>query len=143
MVTGTNQTHDFDGDIEPFPNGVFWTVRIPSGSVAVDLSKATASLHVSNLAIPDYFTAANALNLLGQGPSVPATVSYDVEWSGVLGTSKERNLSEGYVGDFIHDTATLAWSATESGFSFVSHAANTSTSMFAQIGRERNERFFS
>jgi hypothetical protein len=34
--------------------------------------------------------------------------------------------------------ATLSFSASQAGFTFVSDAANTSTSVFAQLGRESN-----
>jgi hypothetical protein len=47
------------------------------------------------------------------------------------------------VGEFMHSQATIEWSMTEAGFSFVSDAAKTSTSDQAVIGRERNGKFFS
>jgi len=40
------------------------------------------------------------------------------------------------------DNATLAWSAEEEGFKFVSDPEDTSTTVFAEIGQERNGVFF-
>jgi hypothetical protein len=44
----------------------------------------------------------------------------------------------GFRGLFKENQATLSWSASQTGFSFVSDAANTSTTVFAQLGREAN-----
>jgi hypothetical protein len=43
----------------------------------------------------------------------------------------------------IVDTATMGWSAHTKDFKFESDPANTSTTIFAAIGRERNGVFFS
>ncbi len=43
----------------------------------------------------------------------------------------------------IEDSATIRWSARRKDFKFVSDPANTSTTVFAEIGSERNGEFFS
>ena len=43
----------------------------------------------------------------------------------------------------IVDTATMGWSAHRKDFKFESDPANTSTTVFAAIGSERNGVFFS
>jgi hypothetical protein len=93
-------------------------------------------MHVADFAIGDF---GNVFNALTGGPSVPATVSFDVDWSGVDARVKIRNDSTDFAGEFIHNSATLAWSATQTGFSFTSDAAE---SHFAEIGHERNGVFF-
>ncbi len=112
---------------------------VPPSSVTVDLDTGSASLAVSNLAVEDYHDLANALK---DGPSVPATVSFHVAWSSMTRRVKIRDTSSGFAGQFVENTATIAWSATEAGFSFQSDPASTSTSMFAEVGKERNGVFF-
>jgi hypothetical protein len=94
-------------------------------------------VHVSNLALADY---GNVVNALTGGPGVPATVSFDIDWSGVDERLKIRNPSTDFAGEFIRNSATLSWSASEATFSFISDPL---VSHFAEIGHERNGVFFS
>ena len=48
------------------PVGLFWTIPIPSGGVAVDLSNGTASMHALRIPIFDYQTRNNSF--YGGGP---------------------------------------------------------------------------
>jgi hypothetical protein len=121
----TSQVHDFNPGIEA--SGLFWTTPIERDSVRVNLGAGSASLHIVDLEIEDYGTVVNALR---DGPSVEASVSFDISWSGVDERVKIRNRS----------TATLDWSASnESGFGFQSDPL---ASHFAEIGKERNGVFF-
>jgi hypothetical protein len=86
--------------------------------------------------VEDYFTVGNALV---DGPSVEASVSFDLNWSGVDERVKIRNRDTGFAGEYIRNAATLVWSASEAGFSFQS---NPHGSGFATIGHERNGTFF-
>jgi hypothetical protein len=134
----STQVHDFNPGIAP--NGVFWTVAVPASAVDVDLDAGTARLQVTNLALKDYFTIANSL--FGGGPSpINATVSFDVIWGGVTARAKIRDAAKGFAGEFAHTGATIAWSASESGFSFASNASGQAVA-FAEIGHERNGVFF-
>jgi hypothetical protein len=105
--------------------------------VRVNPGAGQASLNVTNLPIDDYGNVANALV---EGPSVNAFVSFHVDWSGVQERLNLRNPATGFAGEFVHNAATLGWSANEAGFSFV---ANPLSSDFAEIGQERNGAFFS
>jgi len=127
--------HDFNPGIAA--NGVFCTAPIDRGSVKVSLGKGSASLHVDDLDVEDYGDVVNALQ---DGPSVEASVSFDVNWSGVEERVKIRNRDAGFAGEFVHNSATLQWSASESGFSFASDPLDSD---FAEIGQERNGVFFS
>lgn len=49
----------------------------------------------------------------------------------------------GFAGEFIRNAAQMQWSATAGDFVFESDALGTSSSSFAEIGRERNGVFFS
>ena len=132
----TSQIHDFNPGIEE--SGLFWTTPIDPGDVTVDLGAGTASLHVRDLDLEDY---GNVVNALQDGPSVPATVSFDVTWAGGgHHRTRIRNTDQRFVGEYIRDTATLVWSAREHGFAFRSDPLKSG---FAEIGSERNGHFFS
>jgi len=94
----------------------------------------------SNLDIRDFHDIVNSLQ---RGPSVPAEVSFRIRWSGVKARVNVRDTTNQFVGHFIEDTATVNWSSKQEGFKFVSDPAKTSTTVFAEIGRERNGVFFS
>jgi hypothetical protein len=85
------------------------------------------------------------VNALQDGPSLEAAVSFDVAWSGVAERVKIRNTETDFAGEYVRNSATLVWSATnESGFSFDSDPSDPlSNSEFATIGHERNGSFFS
>ena len=111
---------------------------LPDNSVQVNLGHATASMALTNYAIPDYPDFANFAN---NCPSLPGMVTFDLQWTGVLQRVKDHNPAQGYTADFLYDTAAIAWSGQQGTFSFVSDPASTSTSQFAAIGHERNGRF--
>jgi hypothetical protein len=129
----TSQVHDFNPGIE---GGLFWTIAIDRGSVRVHLGEGSASLHVADLDVEDYHDVVNALL---DGPSVEAAVSFDVNWSGVTDRVKIRNTDTDFAGEYVRNSATLVWSASESGFSFQSDQQSAD---FATIGHERNGAFF-
>lgn len=137
QVAPANQIHDFNPGTTP--SGLFWTVPVSNDDVQIDLDNATAFMRLTDFDLEDYHTLKNAIL---DGPSVPASVSFTIQWSGVLQRVAESSTTETYRGQFIHDTATVAWTAQEQGFSFVSDPAETSTTTFAEIGRERNGVFF-
>jgi hypothetical protein len=102
-------------------------------SVEIDLGRARASFHVVNFPLIDTIPS----------PNPASTVSFDMEWSVKTADLKVSDFVNGFAGDYSECSATIAWTAQEPGFSFASDAASTSTTRFAEIGRERNGRFFS
>lgn len=116
---------------------MFWVQAISADSASVDLAAEKASLSVTSLAIPDFHDVINALK---GGPSVPAFVSFDVKWSGATRRLGIRNETDGFVGRYIEDKATIKWSAVQKGFKFESEPKQSS--VYAVIGRERNGVFF-
>src|SRR5205085_4688797 len=106
--------HDFNPGIH---HGVFWTIPVPGESVQVDLEDATASIDISNQDVEDYH---NIVNALMNGPSIPSTVSFHVRWFGVQERVRVRDQKQRFVADYIDDKATIAWSASRKGFTFVS-----------------------
>jgi hypothetical protein len=134
---------------------VFWTNFIPGSSVKVKDGQSEdgttsnvdqhgefgdgESLDVHQLALFDYFSVGNALI---DGPSIDAKVSYDVRWASG-GTS--LTIDDGKKFHFAgrRTSATISWSAHESGFRFESSPAHTTLTNFALVGRERNGVFYS
>ena len=118
---------------------MFWTVPIVKSSVKVDPGSGRASLVVSDLDMEDYF---NVVNALQDGNSNEAAVSFEVHWAPGIKHFKVRDEATGMAGEFIRNTATMAWSAESGGQSFVSGPEESSSSLSAQVGHERNGVFF-
>lgn len=119
-------------------------------SLEVEFNSARASLHAEGLPVPDAHDLANSLTH-GQGlPSmgipaiapVPASVSFDVQWSGEIDRATVVNEAQTFRGDFIKTGSTIKWSSVQDGFSFESEDPDPSRSFGATIGREQNGVFF-
>jgi len=123
------------------PGGLFWTVPVPSHSVTIDPDRGEASFELANFPLLDF---GNFCNDVQHGPSVFAAVSLNARWSGVIRRAKVRNAAEGFAGHFAITNGTLEYSASvpANHFEFVSDPAAASTNVFAQIGHERNGKFF-
>jgi hypothetical protein len=145
----TTQIHDYAPAI--LPSGLFWTMPIHPNSLEVEFNSARASMHVEGLSVPDAHDLANSLTN-GHGlinppippiAPVPATVSFDVQWSGEISRATIVNEAQNFRGDFIKTGSTIKWSSAQSGFSFESEEPNPARNIGATIGRERNGVFFS
>jgi len=137
------QIHDLNPSTFP-PVGLFWTIKLPEDSVEIEFGRGKASLQASDVPIFDYGTSINAL-FGGGPPAVPGLVSFKVVWSGVGQRVHIRNTDPvygGFAGEFIRNTAKMEWIATVGDYEFVSDPLATSSSLFAEIGHERNGSFF-
>ncbi len=128
---GQGHIHDFNAGIPP--SGLFWTAAVPMSSVEANVGMVRASFHVADFPLVDTIPS----------PNPAATVSFDMEWSATTAHIKVSDFVNGFAGDYRECSATIVWTAQEPGFTFASDPANTSTTRFAEIGRERNGRFFS
>jgi hypothetical protein len=156
----TPQLHGYDPGITPspgftLPGGLFWIKRIPKEAVDVHLGDGRASMHVKDLPVLDWGSNGNSISggkLFGKG--VPATVSFDIQWSGITRTVKigPNDVTDGFAGLFQETGATMSWSskqdsqlsppnANTNGFMFVSDPAGTSKKSFAEIGHDHNGSF--
>jgi hypothetical protein len=134
----STQVHDFDPGFSP--NGVFWTMPLPRDNpLTIDFEAGAATL-IADLDVLDYTSIPNAGVF---GPAVPANVKFDLRWSGPIKRDITfQDSTRTFRGRFLENQATLSWSASRSKFAFVSDAANTSTSVFAELARESNGLFF-
>jgi hypothetical protein len=137
-------------------NDVFWMVEVDDDAVEVDFDRGKARLHVRNLDVYDDHDLANSvtqgLGLPGDMgfsyPAIPpvapvrATVSFDVEWSGIVDTAQIENTMQQFKGSFLSTGATIKWSAKEDGFEFQSEAPDPSRNLVSVLGREKNGVFF-
>ena len=132
-----NQIHDFNPGIKE--SGLFWTIRVPEDRVEVDLEDATASMSLGDIELRDFF---NILNAFKHGKSIPADASFSMHWHGVKNRVHLHDPVNHFDARLIEDSATMRWSAREKDFVFVSDPEETSTTVFAAIGSERNGVFF-
>jgi hypothetical protein len=138
------QIHDFNPSTFP-PVGLFWTVELPEDSVEVEFDKGRASLRGFDVPVFDYGTTPNALFGPVPSPLPTGRVSFKVVWGGAGQSVHLRNTDPvygGFAGKFIRNTAKMEWTATVGDYSFVSDPLTTSSSSFAEIGRERSGSFF-
>jgi hypothetical protein len=157
---GPNGTQVTSTDPGNEPDGLFWTVLLPCSSVQVHPRAGIATYQVSNLVTTDF---GNTMNDLKHGPSVPATVSFIVHWSGVTSNTQRWHLkptnpggshsTKPFAGKFVvsqlpgNGTATMQWSTSEGPASsptlqFVTDWSKPSECLWTVVGRERNGVFF-
>lgn len=125
-------------------------------AVEVDFDSGRTRLRVRGLDLYDDHDLANSLTL-GLGlpgdmgfpypaisPVAPvrATVSFDVEWKGIVDTAQIENTTQHFKGSFLSTGATIKWSAKEEGFEFQSEAPDPSRNLISVLGREKNGVFF-
>jgi hypothetical protein len=150
----TQQIHDYNVHIDA--NDVFWMIRVENDSVDVDFDQARARLRVRRLGVFDDHDVANSLTD-GLGlpgglgfpyPHIPsvaptrATVSFDIEWNGVVSAAQVSNAAQRFKGSFLETGATISWSAEQPGFRFQSEAPNPARNSISVLGREENGVFF-
>ena len=144
----SQQIHDYSPGIPP--SGLFWLVSAPHDAVQVHLGSGTASVRMTDVPVLDAHDIANALTG-GQGSppiippiaAVPATVSFDIEWSNVLEQAKVTNEMQGFTGQFWKTGATIKWSSQNlDGFSFDSEAPDPKRNVYSVIGHIHNGVFF-
>ena len=143
-----HQIHDFNVHIDS--NDVFWMVQVDDDAVEVDFDEGRARLRVRRLEVFDDHDLANSLTLglgLPTPPIAPvfpvrATVSFDVQWNGILNSAQFANNAQHFKGTFLSTVATIKWSAEEDGFTFESETPEPTRNLISVLGREKNGVFF-
>lgn len=118
---------------------MFWIARVPELSVSVNPGAGTEQFKFENVEVEDYHDLPNVLR---DGASVPATVSWKVRWSNPTTRTRYRNADQRFTGLFMNTRATVEWRAKKERFEFISDAADTSATVHAQVGKEHNGLFF-
>ncbi len=131
-------------------------VEVDEDALEVNFDQGKARLHVRNLNVYDDHDLANSVT---QGLGLPgglgfpypaiapvapvrATVSFDVEWSGIVAMAQIENTTQQFKGSFLSTGATIKWSAKEEGFEFQSEGLDPSRNLVSVLGREKNGVFF-
>jgi hypothetical protein len=153
LFSPASQIHDYSPGIAP--NGLFWVIPTSQDAIRADLDEGFGSLRVQDASVMDAHDLLNNLTggegFSGNGlnippiAAVPATVSFDIEWSGVIESQKVVNENQSFRGQFVKTGATINWSAQASqpgGFSFVSEAPNPMRNRYSIIAHEQNGVFF-
>lgn len=135
----SNQIHDFDPGFGEA--GLFWTIPISRHSISADADKGRASFHIKNLRITDYHNIPNGL--FHFAPPDHATVTFDVEWSGVVSRSHLQDAANQLRGNFATTGTRVRWSAKEGGRTVFTSDDSGQTTVFSQVGTEANGVFFS
>ena len=73
---------------------------------------------------------------------MPATVSFDIEWSGITDREKVVNAMQNFRGQFVKTGATIDWSTESANFAFQSESPKPDRNLYALIGHEQNGVFF-
>jgi len=116
----------------------------------INLGEGMASLRLRDVPVMDAHDLYNNLTNghgfppLGIPPvaPVPATVSFDIEWSGIIDSAKVVNVMQNFRGQFVKTGATIDWSAASANFAFQSESPNPARNLYALIGHEQNGVFF-
>jgi hypothetical protein len=136
-VAPPTQIHDNNPGITQ--SGLFWTIRVPDKALRYDASSGTASLKVQNVRLFDHYHVANAL---AGGPSDKVVASFVASWKATGKPTKVENEADDFSGMFREAVSTIEWESQGSGFSYKSDPAKTSSTVFSEIGTERNGAFF-
>ena len=134
-------------------------VPVAQHAVEVDFdeARARARLRVNGLRVFDDHDIGNSLTL-GLGlpgdmgfpypaiaPVAPvhATVSFDVEWNGIVAKEQINNSAQSFKGSFFSTGATIRWSVEQPGFRFETETPpNPGRHLVSVLGREQNGVFF-
>ena len=131
-------------------------VPVAPHAVEVDFDEARARLRVNGLRVFDDHDIGNSLTL-GLGlpgdthypypaiaPVAPvhATVSFDVEWKGIVAMAEIHNSAQSFKGSFLSTGATIRWSVEQPGFRFETETPNPGRNLVSVLGSEQNGVFF-
>src|SRR5262245_4261762 len=124
------QIHDFNPGINPYPLGLFWTIRFPPQIVQANPGAGKAIYKADNVQVEDYHSIDNAL---GGGTGDPAIVSFEVRWFDVEQRVNIKDEDADFGAEFVRGHAQMAWSAVVGDYSFRSDPIETSHSDFAEM----------
>ena len=117
---------------------------MPHDSVSVSLGGGRASFDLTTDVFDDHDIKSSLTEVFPSGFPQMASVTFAVEWSGVLDHQHVRNEMMNFEGDFFATGSTIEWSSfnASSDFQFTSEPANPARVIGAVIGHERSGVFF-
>lgn len=120
------------------PNGLYWTAPVPESGVTISSDRRTATVAVSNYPVIDQPTFPKP------GPTYQASLDFKIRWTAIgrlIGYSQPGNR---YRLAFYHAKCQIAYTARvpSRGLIITSDPLETSDSVFAMIGDERNGQFY-
>ena len=124
--------------INPYPSGLFWTIAIPPACVATNPGAGNAIYKVQNAQIQDFGDFNTALS---GAPGVPAIVSFEVRWQGVVQRVHVEDPDTDFRAEFVRGRAQMEWSAIVGDYTFQSAPIETSSSDLAEVATMRNGAF--
>ena len=130
-----SRLHDFIGDFPGTPQ--FWTLRMPDEAVVVSQNGRRLTLDAVDVPVLDVTPE--------QPTGIPATVSFHVEWK-AKGAPRRLGKKKAPDGDSaafsgrirVATRATGTFSGAVGAFSFQSNLEQPATSVFAELGTEKN-----
>jgi len=137
--SGYTQIDDMNPGVNPYPTGLFWTIPISPQAVVTNPGAGSAIYKVEKAQIEDYGDFNTSLSGV---PGVPATVSFEVRWSGAGQRLNIHDEDAGFGAQFVRGKAQMEWSAVVGDYHFKSDPLSTSWSDFAEMGTMRNGTFF-
>jgi hypothetical protein len=102
---------------------------VPKASVRKKPGRGDASFTLSDVALFDYFTSANAILRDGSAPIVDATASVDIHWTGTGERLQVDNDQAGFGGSYENASATIEWSASNATGYFFSTVNSSETNV--------------
>jgi hypothetical protein len=96
-------------------------------------------MHVRSLDVIDGY---NFFNLVSGGPTVPATVSFDIWWHTPTAVEQNSDATATFANTLLDVTSAISFTASTADFAFVSDPPDTAQTLYARIGYEANGVFF-
>jgi len=132
-------------------------IPVERDAVQVEFDEARARLKVNNLKVFDDHDLGNSLTLgmglpgglgfpypaIASKAPVRATVSFDVEWSGIADMAQINNSTQTFKGTFYSTGATIKWSVEqpELDFRFESETPDPGRNLIFRAGARAERRF--
>jgi hypothetical protein len=137
-----SQIHDFNPgitDFNPPHTGLFWSSCIDPDDVEVNPGNGRAVMHVDDLEIEDYHDFGNSFV---DGPSLEAIASFRIEWSKSNDKHRYHDAASKFDANVVFNSARVQWSGETAAARYVTDPNAPQVTLFAEVGKERNGRFF-
>ncbi len=108
-----------------------------SSNVVIDRGNGHAVYQATDLAMPDYHDAFNALT---GGPFVPGVVTFRLEWAESREKHRYHDVQDRWGGHLVQTSVKCTWSGNTATTEF--HTDTLNPTIFAEVGQEKSGVFF-